>query len=112
MESSGCGLQKDYASGQTFVLRTRATVLKRSKRTVYTVFLATKVLVDQLSCIADAGIFPLAFNASTPAKDFIKRNGNHTDDVTMVPWETGKQPVLEVTVADAFTPSRINNHRG
>ena len=37
-----------------------------------------------------------------------RTDGKRPDDVTMIPWEMGKQLVWEVTVVDALALSRVN----
>ena len=37
-----------------------------------------------------------------------RTDGKRSDDVTMIPWEMGKQLVWDVTVVDALAPSRLN----
>ena len=37
-----------------------------------------------------------------------RTDGKRSDGVTMIPWEMGKQLVLDVKVVDALTPSRLN----
>ena len=38
-------------------------------------------------------------------------DGKHPYDVTMIPWEMGKQLVWDVTVVDALAPSHLNRVR-
>ena len=35
-------------------------------------------------------------------------NGKRPDGVIMIPWELGQQVVLDVTIVDAFRPTRMN----
>ena len=37
-----------------------------------------------------------------------RTDGKRPDGVTMIPWEMGKQLVLDVTVVNALAPSRLN----
>ena len=41
-----------------------------------------------------------------------RTDGKRPDDVTMIPWEMGKQLVWDVTVVDALAPCRLNRVGG
>ena len=50
-------------------------------------------------------ISPHAFNALSGLQ---RTDGKRQDDVSLIPWEIGKQMECEVTIVDALSPSRLD----
>ena len=93
----------------TSALRIRATVV-RVERDGLQVFLAPRVLVAShvmlLSIKQTLGSLDLP--SMLEPRGLYRTDGKRPDGVTMIPWETGKQLVWDVTVVDALAPSRLN----
>ena len=92
----------------TSVLRIRATVVKELNGTVYTVFLAPRVLVATLNSLIKQTLESLDLPSMLEPRGLYRTDGKRPDGVTMIPWEMGKQLVWDVTVVDALAPSRLN----
>ena len=89
----------------TSALRIRATVVKELKGTVYTVFLAPRVLVAShvmpLNSLKKQTLGSLDLPSLLEPHGLYQTDGKRPDVVTMIPWEMGKQLVWDVTVVDA-----------
>ena len=114
---SSFGFQLVYVSEPTSVLHIRATVVKEMNGTVYTVFIAPRLLVAShvvmlpLIHIADVG-----FCQRLEPRGLYRTDGKRPDGDPLIPWEMVKQLVWDVTFVDALAPSRLNqgslwNHR-
>ena len=110
--TSSFGFQFVCVSEPTSMLRIRATVVKESNGTVYTVFLAPRVLVDShfmlLSILSQSRLWGLSTCLQCSKRVDCRTDGERPDGVTMIPWEVGKQLVWDVLVVDALAPSRLN----
>ena len=89
------------------LLRIRATVVIESNGTVYTVFLAPRMLVATLNSLIKQTLGSLNL-PSMEARGLYRPDGNSPGGVTMIPWEMGKHLVWNVTAVDALAPSRLN----
>ena len=109
---SNFGFQLVYVSEPTFALRIRATVVKELNGTVYTVFLAPRVLVAShvmlLSILSKQTLGSLDLPSMLESRGLYRTDCKRPDGVTMIPWGMGEQPVWDVTVVDALAPSRLN----
>ena len=109
---SNFGFQLVYVSEPTFALRIRATVVKELNGTVYTVFLAPRVLVAShvmlLSILSKQTLGSLDLPSMLESRGLYRTDCKRPDGVTMIPWVMGEQPVWDVTVVDALAPSCLN----
>ena len=90
--------------------------------TVYTVFIAPRVLVAShvmlLSILSKQTLGSLDLPLMLEPCGLYRTDGKRPDGVTMIPWEMSKQLMWDVMVVDAVAPSRLNqgsmqpeNHR-
>ena len=80
------------------MLRIRVTVVKELNGTVYTVFLASRVLVASHVMLLEM----------FEPRELYRTDGKRPEGVTMSPREMCKKLVWDVTVVDALAPSRLN----
>ena len=91
------------------MLRLRATVVKELNGTVYTVFVAPRVLVaSHVNSLLKQTLVCLNLASMLEPCGLYRTDGERPDGVTMILWEMGKQLVWDVTLADALAQSRLN----
>ena len=87
-------------------------MVKELNGTVYTVFLAPRVLVASpvmlLSILIKQTLGSLDLLSILEPRGLYRTDGKGPDGVSMIPCEMGQQLVWDVTVVDALAPSRLN----
>ena len=108
-------VQLNCVSVPTSALRIRATVVKELNGTVYTVFLAPRVLVPSpfsrhatLNSLIKQTLESLDLPSMLEPRGLYRTDGQRPDGVTMIPCEMGKQLVWDIMVMDALAHSRLN----